>query len=105
MPFTPQERAFGVVTFAKEGSPSVVRRRYRRRFGRNVDLPSRKSILRWYDEYLGRGDSKRKKRTNTRSVFFLQFLFPFVMLSFRWVRTELKEAEVVDAFRQSNQLS
>lgn len=73
MSFTPQEKAFAVVTYAKEGSPSVVRTRYRARFGRHVDVPSRKSVRRWLDEYLARGTSKRKERTNTRLFLHLSF--------------------------------
>uniref|UniRef100_A0A915CU21 DUF4817 domain-containing protein n=1 Tax=Ditylenchus dipsaci TaxID=166011 RepID=A0A915CU21_9BILA len=82
MSFTPQQKAFCVVTFAKKGSPTIVQRKFGLRYGLNAVKPSKQSISRWHNEYLARGSSERKKRVNTK-----------------WVRTELKEAEVIEAFR------
>uniref|UniRef100_A0A915ELI6 DUF4817 domain-containing protein n=1 Tax=Ditylenchus dipsaci TaxID=166011 RepID=A0A915ELI6_9BILA len=84
MKFTPQEKAFCVIAYAKQESPSIVQRQFRTRFGDRHRKPSRASILQWYDEYQERGSSERKKRINTR-----------------WVRTELKEAEVIESFRNN----
>ncbi len=67
MSWTPQQKAFCVIEFAKTNSQKAVQIAYCNRFnlrGRaRQSVPSHQSIKRWLGEYLERGTSERKKIT------------------------------------------
>jgi hypothetical protein len=68
MSWTPQQKAFCVIQFAKTESQVAVQRAYRRHFNLNgfAKVPSAKSIKRWLSEYEERGTSERKKKNGNR---------------------------------------
>ena len=80
--WTLQQKAFCVIEFAISGSPIVVQRAYRKKFGKNVKAPDPKNIKRWLSEYLERGTSERKKRVGNKLV-----------------RTEEQEEAIIAFFR------
>jgi hypothetical protein len=66
MTFSSQQKAQCVVWLAKEGSPTSVQRKFRRVYGRNAELPNRKTIRELYDKFLHSGSVNRKERQNKR---------------------------------------
>jgi hypothetical protein len=53
MAFTPQQCGWCVLEFAKTNSVVTVQRDFKRKF--NVDLPTDKSILKWYNNFIEKG--------------------------------------------------
>jgi hypothetical protein len=72
MLFSAQEKAHCVVWYASEKCLSSVLRMFRAQFYSHSDgkksVPDKKSIKRWYSQFIATGTVLRKKRNNTRLV-------------------------------------
>ena len=66
MAFTPPEKAFCVLEFAKTETWTVVQHAFRRKFGKKP--PERKSIVRWHGKFITDGCLCPGKRTGRLST-------------------------------------
>ena len=66
--FTPQQRSWCVLEFAKSSSPKTVQRKFKQIH--HIDPPTRNSILNWYKVFKERGCicDQRKKNTGRPTV-------------------------------------
>lgn len=76
--------------YAASGSPKHVQIEFRKKFGRNAKAPSNVMIYRLWNEFNETGNVNDKLKKTKRP---------------KWVRTELKEEEVLARFRNEPHLS
>ena len=71
MVWSPQQKAFYVIQFARGNGPTAIQRSFRTKYqlAAHAPVPDRKSIKRWFTEFENEGKFGRKKRVNTKFVF------------------------------------
>jgi hypothetical protein len=105
MDLTATEKAQCVELFIECGkSVTIFQRKYRQKHGIHCKAPRYRVIMKWYNKFKqGEGMHRKKRKSKQVRIIFCGafFIFVEIFLSFQWIRTDEKAAEVLESFKQN----